>query len=792
MLITRLKLENWKSIDSLEKRFTEGVNLIEGNNYSGKTSIIQALFFGLFKETMYKKRLKPDHLKQEGEQDSMVEIDFIMEDSKYRIRRFITGEKRISVNSHLYKINDQGEQVSELESVSRKTDYLQKLQEKIFKASRDYLKNINFIQEGSIYNFMIDPGFTINKDLSQILRLDDLTEISDFCDRGIKTLDHQIDDLEDQKDECEEVQKNTSEKKKELNTKLDEKKQRKADIKTLISQEEEKIELLEKLNDLREGKETLEENRDTELSKKNKVTEKIGEIEKKLQSISKKEKKLKELKSKITIYENNKKKLKNLREEKEDLQKGLAKLETKCDPLEDKKKELRKKTKKIKKQKEKIKDLPALKEKRDQLQDQTKGFEELQIRIKTLEEQIKDNKSIITDFEKGECPISHEPCPVAGDLIDQREKALQNLEEQKEKSDRQFSELQKLKEKYDKFNEHIQKKEDFKNKLDNYERRINKLSIEIKEIEQLIPEKKELETKIAEKKQQIENLETANKKLQGERDEYTQIQERLKDKEGLEEQLDAKNKELGKYKNQLNELQDKIEEKEKGIKRFKEQHIVDDSIDIKKKQKEIKKKRKKIQKIEKKEVKIETKMEQLDEKLQKTLKPFGTKEELEGKLHQMVHKKYKIKFFKASLQRTLKELKTRKLRQIRERCNEAWQKLKGHSGMDSIEWDEDFIPQVTINGETRSLYQLSASERMLVYFAIRASLLGELGPHQFLVVDNLLGPFMKDNQDNLLQIIEDFIKKTDIKQIIFTGFDIDNSFTCENRISINKFHKIDK
>ncbi|MGV9206077.1 MAG: AAA family ATPase, partial [Promethearchaeia archaeon] len=247
MLINCIKLENWKSIDKIEKKFTEGVNLIEGNNYSGKTSIIQGLFFGLFNDTMYKKQLKPDHLKQEGKKEGMVEIDFTLDGSDYRIRRFITGTTRISVNSHLYELDDKGEEVNELESVSRKSEYLQKLQDHIFKASREYLKNINFIQEGSIYNFMVDPAFTINKDLNQILRLDDLTEISEFCDKGIKALDNKIDDLEDKKDEYEDLYTKSLEKREKLEDKLQNKKEEREKIEKKIADQEKTIELLQEL-----------------------------------------------------------------------------------------------------------------------------------------------------------------------------------------------------------------------------------------------------------------------------------------------------------------------------------------------------------------------------------------------------------------------------------------------------------------------------------------------------------------------------------------------------------------
>jgi len=65
LIINRLKLENWKTFDDIEFNFTSGVNIVEGSNYSGKTSFIQALYFALFNETLYK-QLTAKELKKEG------------------------------------------------------------------------------------------------------------------------------------------------------------------------------------------------------------------------------------------------------------------------------------------------------------------------------------------------------------------------------------------------------------------------------------------------------------------------------------------------------------------------------------------------------------------------------------------------------------------------------------------------------------------------------------------------------------------------------------------------------
>ena len=105
--------------------------------------------------------------------------------------------------------------------------------------------------------------------------------------------------------------------------------------------------------------------------------------------------------------------------------------------------------------------------------------------------------------------------------------------------------------------------------------------------------------------------------------------------------------------------------------------------------------------------------------------------------------------------------------------------------MDTIDWHEEtFIPYVKVGGYERNIYQLSASEKVLVYFSIRAALLSHLTPDTFLVIDNLLGPFMKEKQQIIGGLLRDVIDNTNVKQIIFTGFDVDITLDCENKISL--------
>lgn len=217
VILKTLKLINWKSFENREFDFSEGINLIIGDNYSGKTSLIQAIYYGLFGEMLYDKELSAIELRREDKENATIELDFIVDDQKYRIRRNFDGKKRIYVNSYFYRINNKDEVTEEIESFSltakqkqeSKEDF--KKLEELLNISRDFVKNINFIQEESIYLFLGNPIFAIDEDLNKILKLNYIGQLINYCDNRKKIQKDKIEFLKKKKKNCEEfLDKNTS------------------------------------------------------------------------------------------------------------------------------------------------------------------------------------------------------------------------------------------------------------------------------------------------------------------------------------------------------------------------------------------------------------------------------------------------------------------------------------------------------------------------------------------------------------------------------------------------------
>jgi len=84
----------WKNFLSTGNHFTEvdfekyNTNLIIGTNGSGKSTILDALTFGLFNKP-FRKINKPQLVNSSNEKDCLVEIEFSVNNKKYLVRRGI-------------------------------------------------------------------------------------------------------------------------------------------------------------------------------------------------------------------------------------------------------------------------------------------------------------------------------------------------------------------------------------------------------------------------------------------------------------------------------------------------------------------------------------------------------------------------------------------------------------------------------------------------------------------------------------------------------------------------------
>ena len=350
MILKTLKLINWKSFENKEFNFSEGINLILGDNYSGKTSFIQAIYYGLFGEMLYDKELTAIELRREETENATIELNFIIDGQKYRIRRNIEGKKRVNVNSYFYRLNDKNEEIEEIESFSLTAKQKQESKkefeklEKLLKISRDFVKNINFIQEESIYLFLSNPTFAIDEDLNKILKLDYIGQLINYCDKKIKTQKVEIESLKKKKKNCEEfIDKNIS----TINDYNEDLKNKQKEIIVLEKKIEEinnKKELISSLENMVKLKNELNEKIEQQKKQEDSLSNELLELQSRLEEISKLGERFNFLKKKMKIFEGNKTQINILEKEKEDFQNKLNSIEKDFNFLVDRRTSLKKKT----------------------------------------------------------------------------------------------------------------------------------------------------------------------------------------------------------------------------------------------------------------------------------------------------------------------------------------------------------------------------------------------------------------------------------------------------------------
>ena len=96
MLITSLKIQNFRNYDDLKIDFNKDVNLFYGDNAQGKTNILEAIYLCAIGKSF--RTSKDRELIKFGKDFSVVEVEFSKSDRDGSIKIEISDKKNIFVN----------------------------------------------------------------------------------------------------------------------------------------------------------------------------------------------------------------------------------------------------------------------------------------------------------------------------------------------------------------------------------------------------------------------------------------------------------------------------------------------------------------------------------------------------------------------------------------------------------------------------------------------------------------------------------------------------------------------
>jgi len=110
-MITRVEVENFRSIVKGKAVITEGINFIHGPNGAGKTSLLEAIAIALYGSEWVRGRYRLGDLVRRGASSSVIRVEYVgIDGRRYLVQRVFNTEK--TLESQTYVIDESGRRVA--------------------------------------------------------------------------------------------------------------------------------------------------------------------------------------------------------------------------------------------------------------------------------------------------------------------------------------------------------------------------------------------------------------------------------------------------------------------------------------------------------------------------------------------------------------------------------------------------------------------------------------------------------------------------------------------------------
>ena len=333
MIFTKLKLNNFKSHQNTVIEFNKGISVIVGENGAGKSTILEAISFALFKQHTAK---KIDDLVRNNAKTMSVELEFSSNNKEYKIVR----EKKSNLKSSVYtKTSAEGGFVQVCSGDKEVNEEIRQ----ILDIDSDLFLNAIYIRQGEIAE-LVDKTPAEKKSLiSKLLGIDSL-------EKAWKNLLPFINDYEKELSELKGKLYNSNELKEEHEQKMAELNSLKNKGHELEEQIEDVTKSLKEISESKRDMETEKEiyetqvhNLETEQNNLAKLEENKHSVQGNLDKIRESEEQISRLEkyvSKLDVYQEFKKSvdaIKHLKEEEKRINGILDSISQQKEILQDKK-----------------------------------------------------------------------------------------------------------------------------------------------------------------------------------------------------------------------------------------------------------------------------------------------------------------------------------------------------------------------------------------------------------------------------------------------------------------------
>lgn len=299
MQFTRLRLKNYKCYESLDVELSQGVTVVHGVNGSGKSSLLNACFFGLYGTDALEPQQTLESIITKDKESTEVELWFEHAGYQYQLQREIRQSG--SQIHHSSKLNTPNKQ---LEGVTETEQEIQQL----LRMDADAFLNCAFVRQGDITRLLTASPTERQRMIDELLQLGKLDLYQERMNNArvgvdrvrraqetrLGSLQDEINDLEaeDLPTELDSLSDEINEIESRRNTIEEKRDEVEEELRDIESQQEEisefQTELTETEQELDEKQESLEETRERLDSLDAEIEELNNErnrIEEKIQSL---------------------------------------------------------------------------------------------------------------------------------------------------------------------------------------------------------------------------------------------------------------------------------------------------------------------------------------------------------------------------------------------------------------------------------------------------------------------------------------------------------------------------
>ena len=815
MLLKRLYLKNIRSYVEQQIEFPQGAILLSGDIGSGKSTILLAIEFALF--GVKGKELPASALLRHGANEGVVELEFSLQEKHYTVGRFLKRTKTSIKQEPGFLIEDGVK--SNLTPVELKNKVLDvlgypskiasKTKDLIYRytiyTAQEQMKHILFDEQERLSTlrrvFQIDKYEIIKNNSQQFLRYIKSVEKADQI---------HIEDLEDKKAELKEIKQQIVTKKQDLaalieqiesvakslselreQKKVLDSKKREADnfsqeLKQLLKQETESVEIINKNEEKKTvlSKELEKLKSDFESIVLEKPTEKSDEVL--ADEIDKLENWLKEISNKQTVLVEQKK---NFAGQAEQLQKDLKQMQDNVSAEKEKK------------------------ESKEKLEQELRGSETLAKDIEQVEKEIQNILKQINELEFSKknsedlkVKISElSSCPTCLQDVDEGHKE-KILSRENSKIDETLKKHGVLEQKKNELQQKLKSLKEAEKKKQQDEQRIKVLESELKNIES--NKKMFEEKKVA--------LDEVKNKCEGVEKELADLKDT--DVVVYEEKL----KRLKEDRKQLNDYHRRIEKKKSIKERYKDKKEQLQDIDMQVKQDKeklanLRERKKELEESLARYSDINKQVEENEGKLQDAInkeKEFYAKKtgieteqnnlaKQQEKLKEDIEKKEKIKehlirvqdyqfWMQNGFTKLVENIEKHVMLRVYNEFNEqfvAWFLMLVEDDTISARLDEAFSPVIEQNGYETDIEYLSGGEKTSVALAYRLALnkvindlISSIKTKDLLVLDEPTDGFSSEQLDR----VRDVLDQLHLKQILLVSHEPKLETFVENIIRVKK------